>query len=373
MPPRRPTSPSRASEGIGPASWNHWTRRSSPSTSHVPLDDPADHDDRRDPAALAADRTPASGWRDVAVGRPGPEHVLVEPGEQPDGVRRTRREQPVEIGGQDDGWFALEVDLREGVAELREPAGELALAEPAAGEPRAEGREGRRSVGAQVRGDRPWRGLVRRRGCDPAAAGRGRVGEGHLVALARTEAQVALPGDGLEQRAPPRAERIADVVEAGPLRHLGDERFPGQDPPVEDVAHREAERLDALGGHAEVLDPGRTFPRAAGGHEREERPGVLGGEEVQGAAHRPRLDEPAVGERRAHLTGHGIPAADADGELRRRGDLRLDPAQSADHGLDRGAPDRIQQVALHPPGERLSPADSGDRRSGHRPEDNPRT
>lgn len=52
----------------------------------------------------------------------------------------------------------------------------------------------------------------------------------------------------------------------------------------------------------------------------------------------------------------GMPA-DADGELRRRGNLVLDCAQAPHHLGDGQSTDRIQQLPMHAPRQRLRPAD----------------
>ena len=75
------------------------------------------------------------------------------------------------------------------------------------------------------------------------------------------------------------------------------------------------------------------------------------------AAHRPGLDEATLGQRAADLARLRLLAPDADGELGRRCHLRLDTAEAADHSGDRHPTDRIEQLPLHPPRERLSPTD----------------
>src|SRR2546430_3509467 len=75
------------------------------------------------------------------------------------------------------------------------------------------------------------------------------------------------------------------------------------------------------------------------------------------AAHRPGLDEATLGERAADLARLRLLAPDADSELGRRCHLRLDTAEAADHPDDRHPTDRIEQLPLHPPRERLSPTD----------------
>ena len=51
----------------------------------------------------------------------------------------------------------------------------------------------------------------------------------HPVALARSEAQITLPGERLQERAPARSQGIADVAESGPGHDRRDELLAGQD------------------------------------------------------------------------------------------------------------------------------------------------
>jgi hypothetical protein len=117
------------------------------------------------------------------------------------------------------------------------------------------------------------------------------------------------------------------------------------------------QRFDLVRRHAEVPLPTRPFPRSSGGHQREEDTGVLGREQMQRSPHRPGLDEPTVGEGAADLTGTRGLAPNADGKLCRGRHLRLDRAQAADYADDGGGPDWVQELAPHPPRERLLPTD----------------
>ena len=85
----------------------------------------------------------------------------------------------------------------------------------------------------------------------------------------------------------------------------------------------------AVGGSIrKVALPGGTFPRPAGGQQREERTGVLGREQVEGPAHRPGLDEVTRGQAlRPTAPALTAVAPDPDGKLGRRGDLGLDAGQ----------------------------------------------
>ena len=78
---------------------------------------------------------------------------------------------------------------------------------------------------------------------------------------------------------------------------------------------------------------------------------------MERAAHRPRLDQATVGERLRDVARLRRPLADADRERRRGGDLGLDAPQAANDVLGLERSDRIEQLAVHPPGQRLGPAD----------------
>ena len=98
-------------------------------------------------------------------------------------------------------------------------------------------------------------------------------------------------------------------------------------------------------------------------------------EQVERAAHRPRLDERAVAQRGLDVAGPGRPLPDADRQLRARRDLSLDAAQPPDDVGDRWVADRLEQLTAQAPGQHLRPRDrrDGDRSgqaSGH-PADEP--
>src|SRR5438093_9922805 len=99
---------------------------------------------------------------------------------------------------------------------------------------------------------------------------------------------------------------------------------------VERLADREAKRIPVRGGHAEVALPARPFPRSSGGDEREERSGVLGGEQVERAPHRPGLDKTAVAQSARDLAWPRRATPNADGKLGGRRHLRLDTAEPPD-------------------------------------------
>ena len=62
----------------------------------------------------------------------------------------------------------VHVDADDEIVEGSEPGSQLLAREVAAGQPRAEGFGRRRSIGTQVRGDRPWRGFIRWRQSCPS-------------------------------------------------------------------------------------------------------------------------------------------------------------------------------------------------------------
>jgi hypothetical protein len=115
------------------------------------------------------------------------------------------------------------------------------------------------------------------------------------------------------------------------LRHDGGDQLLACERTVgERDAGGTAETLDLLRGKAEVLLPARPLPRAPGGHEREERSGLVGLQEMKRAAHRPGLDQAAVAERARDLSARRGLLAHAYRELRGRCDLRLDTAEPPD-------------------------------------------
>src|SRR5205823_6144144 len=148
-----------------------------------------------------------------------------------------------------------------------EPGPEPALAEPPAGQPPAEGLDARRPVRAEVRVDRSRGGFLRVGHARPARAGRLRSGEGDPTAPARPEADVALPGEGLQQGAPSRAERVADMPQSPAGGHRADQLVAGEDRALEGLARGEPEELDLVRAHPEVPLPARPLPGAPRGHQ----------------------------------------------------------------------------------------------------------
>src|SRR5256885_3342411 len=149
---------------------------------------------------------------------------------------------------------------------------------------------------------------------------------------------------------------------AAPRDHRFDELAAGESLTAEGFAHDLAKSVELLWSHTEVALPAGPLPRSARGYQREERAGIFRGEEVERAAHRPRLDDSTFAERTRDFAGFRSLASHAHAELGVRGDLRLDAAQTANHRRDRLIPHRIEKVPAHPPGEGLRPRHPGPHR-----------
>src|SRR6185503_15840291 len=104
----------------------------------------------------------------------------------------------------------------------------------------------------------------------PGRAGIGRPHEGHAGAPVGAVAELALPGDGLEQRAPSGTESLADLLEAGSRRDGADELLAGEGATFQGRRHDLAEDIDALRAHAEGALPAGPSPGSRVGDEREE-------------------------------------------------------------------------------------------------------
>src|SRR5207248_9911269 len=102
--------------------------------------------------------------------------------------------------------LAVDLDLSHPVAQPEEPITEPTLAEP---EPCAEVVVRGRPVRAQVRGDDEGRRLVRVWDARPPRARGLGTSKRHSGPPVRSEADVALPGQGLQERPPPRPKRVA--------------------------------------------------------------------------------------------------------------------------------------------------------------------
>ena len=86
---------------------------------------------------------------------------------------------------------------------------------------------------------------------------------------------------------------------------------------------------DVRRGVEVALQLGRSQDRPSAINDRNAAPSI-GAEHVQCSAHGPRPDDVAIGKRRGDLARVRRRLADADGELGRRGDLRLHAAQPVD-------------------------------------------
>ena len=198
---------------------------------------------------------------------------------------------------------AVHVDLSQPIAERAEPGSDLSRADSAAAQPVSKVRHRRRPVGAEVRDDHDRRRFVRFEHAGPPRARGLRSHEGHARSATRSETQVSLPCERLQQRSPSGAKRVTEMAQAGLRDDRRDQLFPREVLAFERFAGRGAQRIPVLGGHAEVAFPARQLPRAARCHERKQRAGVLRREQVERSAHRPGLDEPAVAQGARDLTG----------------------------------------------------------------------
>ena len=163
----------------------------------------ADHDGRNPARGLTHFRTPRRREHPRIAGS-GPEHRLVEPGEEAHGRGRRGVVQLVEVVCAHPRRLSLDVDRREhaGLAELFEPVAELGLPGTPAREPGVERFRSGRAVGPQVCGDRGARGHVRLRNPGPVSEPRPWAGERHPVSVARAVAEQSHPCQRLEQGAP---------------------------------------------------------------------------------------------------------------------------------------------------------------------------
>jgi hypothetical protein len=140
---------------------------------------------------------------------------------------------------------------------------------------------------------------------------------------------------------------------------------PGQGPAGQRLAHHRAKDGPVLWRHPDPALPTGPLPRSPKGQDREEGSAVFGGEQVERAAHRPGLDQPAFRQLTVDVIAPRPFLADTDRQLGGRWDLGLNSAQAADD-LDDGPPaDRVQQLTLHAPRKRLLPADLDDSSGTH--------
>jgi hypothetical protein len=291
----------------------------------------------------------------------GGDHVLVEGGQQPDRRRPAAGAgggQGGQVGGQGVGGGAVELDLGDRVAQALQELSALGGAgdAPPAGEVLAgdRARGGQEPAGHLVHG---LLGVVVGPAAEPGAG----EGEADLLALVGGEADEAEGGGRLEHRPPAPAQLVAQLLRSGELADPGRQLLAGQQLAVEGLGDGVVQPLELVQGHPEAALPGPGLPQAggrAGGLPQRE----LGrGEQVQGAAHGPGLDQAAVLPEGA-ADGVGLQALDPgrQGELGRGHHLGVQAGDVGDdlqHGLGRGA--LVQVVAGRPPGGHLVPAEPG--------------
>ena len=189
--------------------------------------------------------------------------------------------------------------------------------------------------------------------------------EGVLPVAGWPEAHVPLPGQRLDQRARALVEdRFQVPVRAVSRQHvteLGD----GQRPVAQRLAHRRPEVGPVRRGEPVVLHPARQLPLPPGRSEREVDAAVLGREVVHRPAERERLDHRPVRQRLRQLAGPRPRTPGPHGKLGEglvHRQHRTEPAYDVGHRL---GPNRVEQVSLQPPGQRLAPRDRDVGRGGH--------
>ena len=178
-------------------------------------------------------------------------------------------------------------------------------------------------------------------------------------AAARSEAQVALPGERLEQRAPARAQRVAEVARAracAMTAAMSSSRVSGRPSSASRTAVAKrvlSARASCRSSAASSAAP--TTVRAAISDRNAPPSSGVSRWSV------PRIAQVLMSrpsrQGAADLAGPRRLPPDADRELGRRRHLRLDAAQAADDVRHGQRTDRIEQLAPHPPGERLRPGD----------------
>ena len=288
--PLRP--PPRPSTSLaGRANCRASTRSSSPSPLVLPHADDAavDHQHGREPALRAVHvAAPRLGAAPPRVARRG-DDVMVEPGQQPDDAVRRRRRGLVDVRGEHPPPPTLDLDL--------------ATSSPSAASQRPA------SAGDVIpnqrwncsRGAGPYaRRYVphhRARAASSARAGRtrrasGRAREPHQPPVARGEAEVAGERGRLEQVAEAAAELLDERLLPHRCGDRGRELLARPRRPRERLGDRGEHRVGLLAREPVGALPG---PGRGGAGEPDERADVVrelvGRQQVQRAAHRPRLDE----------------------------------------------------------------------------------
>ena len=160
---------------------------------------------------------------------------------------------------------------------------------------------------------------------------------------------------GLEQRAPPGGQRGGESGVAEVAAHGVGELGPGHRDLAEHLADRVGDRVQLRGADPVLALPrGREpAPGLAVGERADPQVELVGGEQVQGAAHRPGAHQGVVGPQR-RLQGSGCGAAHAGDQGGRRRDLGMQAAQPPGHG-QRVRGGFHQELAPQPPARHLLP------------------
>ncbi len=161
----------------------------------------------------------------------------------------------------------------------------------------------------------------------------------------------------LEDAAPSRFEHALDAFRAAPP-HPSDQFLAGERLAVQRLADRIDELREFGLVHLDVLEPGVSRPHPVRVHCRREEGEIFGREQMQGAAHEPRLDEPLVfPERSPHIFDAAV-GADRDLQLGRGHDLSLHAADVADYASQVTLGRALRQVmARHAKRVDLRPAE----------------
>ncbi len=152
-------------------------------------------------------------------------------------------------------------------------------------------------------------------------------------------------------------ENKAQMPEPGPGGDRRPELLRGERSIGERLSGGNPEKLPVPGRHAVEALPAGQLPHPTGRHQGQVGAPVLGGQQMDGAAHHPRLDEVPLGQRPGYLARLRPLSSEADRQLGRRGDLGLDGAQAAHDAGDGFGADRIEKVLPHAPGEGLRPTE----------------
>jgi hypothetical protein len=290
-------------------------------------DAPVHQQHGRQPPLRAVDPVPPVPREHSILPARGADDVRVEAREQPDDARRRGCGGLGDVRGEHPAARAVDLDLLHLVAERPQPSSGLGgrgHPEPAL-ELLARGGAVRAQVVAHHRGRR----FLRVHGL-PVAEPRPRRREPHALPFSGREAEPAAEGGRLEEVAEAAHQLVGERRVARPLGHGGGELLSGEERPVEHDRHGGDHGLRLLARQAVMAQPSglvvaRPQARERGDVARELRRR----EEVQRAAHGPRLHE------RALLPQQAIDRAARQAlqpgpqrELRTRGDLRMNAAEA---------------------------------------------